>query len=378
MKDSLSQPGDIVKFLRRRDYKLVRELGQGACGKTVLLHDDQIGENFVCKKYVPYSEAQRQPLFAKFVQEIKLLHQLHHNNVVRVFNYYLYPEHFTGYILMEFIDGSDIDDYVKRFPEQTNELFVQAIDGFAYLERSGILHRDIRPGNVMVRANGTLKIIDMGFGKRVEDSDDFEKSISLNWWCQTPDEFDEKRYDFGTEVYFVGKMFERIIQENNINHFKHMDVLREMCNRSPFSRLRRFSEVETRTKNSQFFEIEFEDEELSAYRNFADSLCRTIIKIESGTKYATDLERIRTQLNDAYRSFMLEANVPDASVVIRCFLDGTYYFKSSGMPVHAVSNFLRLLKSTSDEKARIILANLHTKLDSRPRYSEEEQQEVPF
>jgi len=141
---------EIIQFLRKRDYRLVRELGQGASGKTVLLYDEQIEEHFVCKKYVPYSEAHRQQLFANFVREIKLLHQIHNGNVVRVFNYYLYPDNYTGYILMEFVDGSDIDEYIARFPEKTNELFLQAISGFAYLERAGILHRDIRPGNVMV------------------------------------------------------------------------------------------------------------------------------------------------------------------------------------------------------------------------------------
>lgn len=102
----------VVQFLRKRDYTLVKELGQGACGKTVLLYDDQIDENFVCKKYVPYSESHRQELFANFVREIKLLHKVHHQNVVRVFNYYLYPEQMTGFILMEFVDGTEVDEFL--------------------------------------------------------------------------------------------------------------------------------------------------------------------------------------------------------------------------------------------------------------------------
>jgi serine/threonine-protein kinase len=78
---------DIVRFLRNRDYKLIKELGQGACGKTVLLVDDQIDQYFVCKKYSPYEESEREILFKNFVREIKLLHLLQHDNLVRVFNY---------------------------------------------------------------------------------------------------------------------------------------------------------------------------------------------------------------------------------------------------------------------------------------------------
>ena len=220
----------VVAFLRRRDYKIVRELGQGACGKMVLLYDDQIDEHFVCKKHIPYSEGHRQELFAGFTREVKLLHRVLHQNVVRVFNYYLYPEQLTGYILMEHVNGLEIDDHLAQNPEQTNDLFLQAVAGFGYLERAGILHRDIRPGNLMVREDGVLKIIDLGFGKKIEHTADFDKSISLNWWCEPPLEFQTARYDFTTEVYFVGKLFQRIIQDNQLARFKYLDVLAAMCN----------------------------------------------------------------------------------------------------------------------------------------------------
>jgi len=83
MADARAKNDEMIQFLRTRDYKLVKELGQGACGKTVLLYDDQIEQYFVCKKYVPFSETHRKELFAAFVQEVKLLHRLHHRNVVR-------------------------------------------------------------------------------------------------------------------------------------------------------------------------------------------------------------------------------------------------------------------------------------------------------
>lgn len=141
----MSDEKSIVNFLRKRDYKFVKVLGQGACGKTVLLKDDIIGSDFVCKKYVPCVESRRHELFKNFLREIKLLHEIYHANVVRVFNYYVYPEQLTGYILMEYIDGVDLERHLKNKPETVNDIFLQAVDGFAYLEKSSILHRDIRP-----------------------------------------------------------------------------------------------------------------------------------------------------------------------------------------------------------------------------------------
>lgn len=372
----------IVQFLRKRDYTLLQELGQGACGKTVLLHDPQIDEKFVCKKYVPYSEAHRQELFANFVREIKLLHKVHHENVVRVFNYYLYPEQFTGFILMEHVDGADVDDFLEQSPEQTNEVFLQAISGFSYLERKGILHRDIRPGNVMVRGDGVVKIIDLGFGKEIRDSKDFKKSITLNWWCQPPGEFGESRYDFGTEVYFVGKLFERIIQENDISHFKYADLLGRMCNQNPQARVRSFVQVEKEIGSNQFVEIGFTEDELDLYRAFADSVCQHVTKIDNSAKYTDDMARIQKNLSDVYRGCMLEQWMPDVATILQCLVVGSYYYrkKNAQFPVAHLRDFLRLVKSCTDEKNRIILANLHTRLDALPRYSEaaETADDVPF
>jgi serine/threonine-protein kinase len=112
---------------------------------------------------------------------------------------------------MDYIDGTDIETYVSKNPEEINNIFSQAIKGFSYLEKNNILHRDIRPKNLMVTGENTLKIIDFGFGKRIVNNDDFEKSISLNWLYEKPLDFENHIYDFKTEVYFVGKLFESLI-----------------------------------------------------------------------------------------------------------------------------------------------------------------------
>jgi eukaryotic-like serine/threonine-protein kinase len=370
---------ELVSFVRKRDYKLVRELGQGACGKTVLLYDELIDQHFVCKKYAPYTESERQQLFAGFVREVKLLHLIFHENIVRVYNHYLYPDRCAGYILMEHVDGTEIDDHVANYPEQTSDLFAQAVGGFSYLQRSGILHRDIRPGNLMVRADGVLKIIDLGFGKRVTHVDDFDKSISLNWWCEPPQDFQASRYDFGTEVYFVGKLFERLIQLNDIRHFKYMKALGAMCLADPAKRIGGFDEVERIIRNDQFGTTDFNDDELGAYRSFAAAICRQITKIESSAKYTQDIAKLQVQLSGAYRGFMLETMVPDSAVVLRCLVNGMYYYRKNGLEVGIVREFLKLLRAAADERGRVILANLHTRLDALPRYDPAApEDDVPF
>jgi len=375
----MNSPGSLVQFLRKRDYVFVKVLGEGACGQTVLLRDEVIGSDFVCKKYVPFSESHRQELFKNFLREIKLLHEVYHPNVVRVFNYYVYPEQFTGYILMEFVDGADIEDFVRTRPETVNDLFSQAVEGFAYLEASSVLHRDIRPQNIMVRKDGTLKIIDLGFGKRVDTASDFDKSISLNWWCELPEDFGGKRYDHSTEVYFVGKLFQKLVLELDLEHFNFAPLLGRMCERDPVRRIASFAEVRTSIQLKRASDLDFTDEERDAYLEFAGAMSRQITKMETGAKYAEDLDQIRTQLEATYRNCMLEQDVPDCATVIRVFVKGGFYYRKSGFPTYVVKGFLDLMRGATLDKRRVALANLHSRLDAINRYEVKmKDDDIPF
>lgn len=282
---------------------------------------------------------------------------------------------------MEYVDGKDIEDFTAEFPDKLNDLFTQAIDGFSYLERSGVLHRDIRVGNLLVSNEGVLKIIDLGFGKQVNTSLDFDKSITLNWWCATPDEFRSKRYDFTTEVYFVGKLFEELIHASSVSQFKYTDALRRMCEPDPDRRIKSFAEIDRAIRSEPITETDFSDEEIEAYRSFANALMSITSKIAQGAKYLTDLTKIQSKLEEIYRSSMLEWKIPDSHRIIGCFVEGGYYYKTKQMvATETVRDFVRLLKSCGAEQARVIIANLDTRLDTIKRYDSEEIQDedIPF
>jgi len=373
---------NIIKFLKSKDFRFVEELGRGACGKTVKLYDEIIDETFVCKKYEPFADALKDELFDNFIQEIKLLYLLNHKNIVRVFNYYIYPEYKTGYILMEYVEGRDIETFLIDNPQKINDIFSQCVSGFLHLERSRILHRDIRPMNILVSDDAELKIIDFGFGKRANKTKDYDKSITLNWWCEPPSDFNTKVYDFKTEVYFVGKLFEKTIRERGIETFKYSGILTKMCAQSPSDRIESFAEISRALSEDRFFEIEFNEYELEIYRDFSRSIGNSVSRIESDCKYYTDSDSIQKKLEDCYRSVMLEEYVPSNNMVIRCFLNGTYYFnKSSYFSVSAIKVFIELLRSCSKDKKNIIIDNLFARLDSLERYSNQGpdfDDEIPF
>lgn len=376
----MPEPEKVIEFLKKKDFQLLRELGQGGFGKAVLLYDSEIQETFVCKKYAPLYKEHKEEFYKNFVQEIRFLYTVNHSNIVRVFNYYLYPEIHTGYIMMEYVKGQDIEEHIKQYPENINQLFTQAIEGFSYLERHNILHRDIRFQNIMVGENASLKIIDFGFGKRAFKTEDFDKSISLNWQFELPNEFKRQIYDFQTEVYFVGKLFERLISDNKIEGFQYKSLLSSMCRAEAANRIKSFADIRSKIYSNDFPGISFSDEEKQIYRNFASSLSTVVSQIESGTKYFDDIDKILLKLEALYQSIMLEEKVPDTAALTRCLINGSYtYIRNAYVEVSCIENFIKLLRSSTKEKRNIILSNICSRLDAVKRFEPELlDDEIPF
>jgi len=361
---------EIIKFIRRKDYKLIKEVGQGGFGKTVLLHDETIDSLFVCKKYSPYHEELQEEFYKNFIQEIKLLHLVSHENIVRVFNYYLYPEKFTGYILMEYIKGDNIENFLHDHPESINEIFIQIVEGFRYLESVKILHRDIRPQNILVDDSEKAKIIDFGFGKKVVYKKDFNKSVSLNWWCDPPNDFNDNLYDHSTEVYFVGKLFEKAILENDIEVFGYKEILNQMIKMDKKDRFESFNEINRAILNKENISINFDEPEKETYRWFADGLIQLYAKIETDSQYVNDVNKIIENLEKTYKKNLLEESLQNSVELTRCFVSGEYHYKKNEtIYVSCLKAFIEFLKNNPKEKQKVIINNIQNRLDSIERYA---------
>lgn len=371
---------DIIQFLRQKDFRYIKDIGQGGTGKTILLKDEIIDEVFVCKKYSPYFKEDSEKYYGNFVREIKILHTLFHTNVVRVFNYYLYPEKQTGYILMDYIRGDTISNFIAANPDRINEIFIQVINGFRYLAENEILHRDIRPENILVSDTGIVKIIDFGFGKQVFFHEDFDKSISLNWRYPVPAEFSNKIYNETTEVYFVGKLIEEIIGENKIENFGFPSTLKNMVLKKSEKRVPTFLSVQREMLFQENDLLKFNDIDKIRYQNFASSVDALITIIRNDAVYISDIDKIIKVLEDVFQVSSLEDYVQNPTKITRAFLKGEYSFrKNLQFEVSHLKFFIELLRQSSVERRKVILNNLWQRFDKKPRYSHNrEDDDLPF
>ena len=235
---AIKQNGDVIPFIKQKDYIMVNnDLGSGSFGKTVLLQDPFIDELFVAKKYEPEYVDIKEQFYKNFLDEIKILHKLNHKNIVRIYNYYAYESIYTGYILMEYIEGDSIGDFVRNYVAplenvSLDDVFSQLIDAFCYIESHGIIHRDIREGNILVDKTGTVKVIDFGIGKIFTKADDIEDSlvskINRDASDTLPQEYYEGVYTSLTDMFYLAEMFKRLIstaEDCNETNFSYNDIL---------------------------------------------------------------------------------------------------------------------------------------------------------
>ena len=221
--------GEIVNFDAKKNFTYIRPLGKGGTGDTYLFRDETTNILFAIKKYVPKSKLFIEEQYDRFVDEIKILFNISHPNIVRIYNYYLYPSAKTGYLQMEYIDGKSIDEFVPDpwGDKDWNDIFREVISAFEYLEQNHILHRDIRPANIMIDNNNSVKIIDFGFGKQLNGTNAEANSVLLNWPAtEMPDEVQlNQEYDERTEIYFVGTLFRHLLRDD-MGDFRFSILLR--------------------------------------------------------------------------------------------------------------------------------------------------------
>ncbi len=375
------EPQELIEFMRIKEYRFVRDLGEGACGRTVLLRDESVGIELVCKKFTPIDDSDKPKYFENFRREIQLLYDVYHANVCRIFTHYLYPEHYAGYILMEYVPGNTIADYVKIKPDTLLSVFLQTIEGFAHLQGKGILHRDIRPENILVRSTGEVKIIDLGFGKAAPTPSLFKKSVSLNWAFERPAEFHDEVYDFRTEIYFVGRLFEWIVNDLKIEEFKYAPVLHRMTTRNQRERTSSFSAVLDECQQIEFSRRVFSDDQKTRFRAFTNEVCEFVSGFTIGTTLSDDIMTIVQSLKEVYESSALDEEVADPHSVIRALATGGYkYRRGRSITVDVLLSFIRLIEQAAENERKLILSNLHSRLNAIEKYwqSPPSSDDIPF
>jgi serine/threonine protein kinase len=176
------KPGDRVS-----DYEFVGLLGAGGFGITYKAEHIRLQRNFAIKEYFPTSLSMRMPDglnvapvgskakfdyelgLQRFIDEARTLNYLRHPNVVSVVD--CLEENNTAYMVMEFEEGESLNAILgldgKLSERDTSSVLHPILDGLEAVHEAQFLHRDIKPGNIYVRASGSPILLDFGSARQV-------------------------------------------------------------------------------------------------------------------------------------------------------------------------------------------------------------------
>jgi serine/threonine protein kinase/tetratricopeptide (TPR) repeat protein len=149
-------------------YKILSKLGQGGMGEVFLAEDTRLRRN-VALKILPAEVAADRVRMERFVREAKAASALNHPNIITIYEIdHADSRHF---IVIEFIDGLTLRERAEAASMTVGEVLdvaIQATSALAEAHEAGIIHRDIKPDNIMIRRDGIVKVLDFGLAKLSE------------------------------------------------------------------------------------------------------------------------------------------------------------------------------------------------------------------
>ncbi len=149
-------------------YEVIQELGKGAMGVVYQAHDPHIDRS-VALKVLRQDRVASEAYVQRFLKEAKAIGRLSHSNIVTVYD--VGQDHGTVYIAMEFVEGEPLNKVIEGKALTRGEVIqlgIQVAETLDYAHKRGIVHRDVKPSNILVQQNGQIKITDFGIA-HIED-----------------------------------------------------------------------------------------------------------------------------------------------------------------------------------------------------------------
>ena len=164
--------GDATGALLAGRYRVVRQLGQGGMGSVWLAEDTKLDGFKVAIKMLPSVLVNNKRAYAQVKAEALVSLKLSHSNIatVRAFE----EEGGNPFLVMDYIDGQTLDDYLAEKGTLTEEEMVKLLKPVAaaldYAHTQGVVHRDVKPANIMIRKDGHPFILDFGIAREIQET----------------------------------------------------------------------------------------------------------------------------------------------------------------------------------------------------------------
>ncbi len=209
---AVKSPASLPRMGR---YEIIKELGRGAMGTVYLGRDPLINREVVIKtlRHQDAHDEQAAEARSRFFREAEALGKLSHPNIVTVFDVGEYEG--TTYMAMELLDGSDLIPYCKKnnlLPvNDVIRIISSAATALHFAHENGVVHRDIKPGNIQILKKGDIKILDFGIARVVETSKTHTGIIIGSPSYMSPEQVEGQKLDGRSDLFSLGAVLYELL-----------------------------------------------------------------------------------------------------------------------------------------------------------------------
>ena len=187
-------------------YQIVEELGHGGMGRVYKVHDTKIGEKIALKLIRPEAFLDRNTV-ERFTNELKLARKIRHKNICQMFD--LGEDQGTRYITMEYIHGEDLKQLIRKVgrlsPGQAIGIARQVCEGLEEAHKLGVVHRDLKPQNIMINEDGNARIMDFGIARSLTGKGITGAGVMIGTpEYMSPEQVEGKETDQRSDIYSLG------------------------------------------------------------------------------------------------------------------------------------------------------------------------------
>ena len=212
----LSDDGSVTSLSGQRfgGYRIIERVGRGGMGTVYKAEQIDLQRN-VALKVISDEHTREKEFVDLFIHEARASAKLNHPNIVQVYDVKRHNEFY--YFSMEFVSGGSVQDILNRqrkIPvEEATRMILDSARGLDHAHQKGIIHRDVKPDNLMISETGTVKIGDMGLargpGEKIGPEED--TSVIGTPHYIAPEQILGKQADFRSDIYSLGASFYRML-----------------------------------------------------------------------------------------------------------------------------------------------------------------------